>query len=128
MMQPYWLLCGVIVFALTAGAAVARYIDRQTRQRERHEFAAYAALVRQLAQPDSGPPLPLVDQRMAVVFELRHYPRYYPLSLRILEGLRVTAWKHADARLIAEMDRTLAFLRRKAPTNLWGEAPMFMNA
>ena len=128
MVQEYWLILGVIVFALIVGAATARCIAMRTEERQRHEFAAYEALIRQLARPESGQPLPLVDLRMAVVFELRHYPRYYPVSLRILEGLRPSAWKHADARLIAEMDRTIAFLRGKSSANPWGDVPLFMNA
>ena len=56
---------------------------------------------------------------MAVLFELRHFPRYYEVTVRILNGLR-EKWS-ADPefkwpRLIEELDLTVEYIRHRKPS------------
>lgn len=53
-----------------------------------------------------------IDRQVAVVFELRHFPRYYPVTKRILTGLR-NSWTQTTPgfdRLRAEIDLALAHI------------------
>lgn len=104
------------------GAAVAvvvsktqEFIRSRTEGRER-DFQAFHRLVRELVSPDKPGEVMHIDRQAAVVFELRHFPRYYDLTRRMLAGLR-QAWS-ADPegpfpRLINEIDLTLEYINKK---------------
>ena len=62
---------------------VVRRSDQMTR-----EFEAYHRLIKELVQPDSESQSTWIDRQVAVVFELRHFKRYYPVTARILGNLR----------------------------------------
>jgi uncharacterized protein YecE (DUF72 family) len=56
-----------------------------------------------------------VDQQTTMLYELRHFPRYYPFSLRTLQGLN-EKWKMVPnqfPRLLDEAKRTIEFLEDK---------------
>ena len=50
-----------------------------------------------------------LDRQIAVIFELRNFSNYYPLTQRILTDLKIT-WK--DPRIVREIDLTLDFISR----------------
>jgi hypothetical protein len=53
-----------------------------------------------------------LDRQVAVVFELRHFPRYYEVTRRILTALK-HAWGSQPqwSRLVEEIDLTLAHVK-----------------
>jgi len=76
------------------GAAVAfmvsttqQIIQRRAEGRER-EFQAFHKLVRDLTLPDPADGKVSIDRGAAVVFELRHFPRYYKFTERMLLSLK----------------------------------------
>src|SRR5215469_1638746 len=77
------------------GAALAfvwstiQQVSQRKHEAREHEFETYHRLVKELVSPDtSGAPMWL-DRQGAVVFELRHFPRYYEFTERMLEGLKI---------------------------------------
>lgn len=86
-----------------------------TRKREAawREFEIYHKLTKELVQPDPDTKMMWLDRQIAVVFELRHFPRYRELTVRTLRGLR-EQWvtTKANERLIEELDMTLAILEK----------------
>jgi hypothetical protein len=55
-----------------------------------------------------------IDHQAATIFELRHFPRYYEFTARMLPRLREDWLPQAKAkRLIEEIDLTLAFIGTK---------------
>ena len=72
------------------------------------EFEAFHKLIKELVEPESGTQTMKLDRQIAVLFELRNYKRYYPVSLRILEGLKAS-WetKEANERLVNEIKLTI---------------------
>ena len=57
-----------------------------------------------------------LDRRAAVAFELRHFPRYYEFTERMLIGLKkkwATDLNFQWPRLIEEIDLTLRHIQRK---------------
>jgi hypothetical protein len=65
-----------------------------------------------------------LDQQIAVVFELRNFPRYFELTERILSGLRnswlqMQDWANYD-RLIRELGLTLQYIKNYQRRRVWG--------
>jgi hypothetical protein len=89
-------------------------VQRRAEGRER-EFQAFHKLVRELVSPDSAEGVMWIDRQAAVAFELRHFPRYYEFTERMLLGLKR---KWADdpnfqwPRLIEEIDLTLKHIQQ----------------
>jgi hypothetical protein len=102
---------------LGAGVAFIWSTTQQIIQRraEAHEraFQAFHKLVKDLVSPDPAVRGLYLDRQAAVVFELRHFPRYYEFKERMLQALKET-WK-ADqwSRLAKEIDLTLEYIQRK---------------
>jgi hypothetical protein len=101
------------------GAAVAfiwsttqQISQRRAEARER-EFQAFHKLVKDLVEPEPEIKILYVDRQAAVIFELRHFPRYYEFTQRMLQALR-REWKDETwLRVAQEIDLTLDYIRRK---------------
>jgi hypothetical protein len=104
-----------LLTALIAGITffwnIVQFLWTRARESRERQFATYHSLVKQLVEGDS--PNVSIDRQAAVVFELRHFPRYYGYTERMLNGLKQTWRETAKPRLIDEIDLTLAFIRRK---------------
>ena len=99
---------------------VAQFFITRRRDLQFREFETYHRLIKDLVSlEDEGKPK-WMDRQAAIVFELRHFPRYYEFSFRTLRGLR-TKWSEDPGfkwpRLIEEIDLTLAFLSKKTPNH-----------
>lgn len=105
------------IAALSAlGAAIAfiwsaiQFILVRGREQRSQEFEAYHRLIRELVQPDPASQVAWIDRQVAVVFELRHFKRYYPVTVRILSNLRSKFSADPEFQwpyLINEIDLTL---------------------
>src|SRR5450432_1675589 len=101
---------GVNVGALGAAIAFAfsvyQFLSVRKRESYEREFNGYHSLIERLVSGEKG--TPFLDRQIATVFELRHFPRYYEITVRILQGLR-KEWsgKEEHRRLIEEIDLTL---------------------
>lgn len=105
----------------TIGAAIAFIFGVYKFQAERStaffwkEFEVYHKLVKELVEPPSEQGAMYVDRQAAIMFELRNFKRYYPYSLRMLNGLREkwAAVPNQFPRLVEELDLTTKFLEKK---------------
>jgi hypothetical protein len=97
--------------------SVVQFFLVRARDARHREFEGYHKLVRELLQPEQGASGPYLDRQAAVVYELRHYKRYFSISQRMLKHLRSTWSDNQDsikyARLIEEIDLTLEFLKKR---------------
>jgi hypothetical protein len=78
------------------------------------EFEVYHKLVKELVEPPAAGGL-FVDRQAAIMYELRNFKRYYPYSLRMLQGLK-QHWSTVPnqfPRLLDELDITIAFLEKR---------------
>src|SRR6202140_5959726 len=81
------------VGATGAGAAIAfvfsvfQFVSVRKREAREREFDKYHPLIEHLVSPGEKGAL-FLDRQIAVVFELRHFPRYYECTERILSGLK----------------------------------------
>jgi hypothetical protein len=57
-----------------------------------------------------------VDRQIAIVFELRNFRRYFPVTLQILRGSKTTWQNHAGAatpRLLHEVDIAIGYIEKR---------------
>jgi len=112
-----WLSSGLSVGAV--GAAIAfvvslfQFLSVRKRESREREFEKYHFLIQHLVSPDERGSL-FLDRQIAIIFELRHFPRYYECSERILMGLKESWGGRVEfSRLLREMDLTLEYIRKR---------------
>ena len=86
------------------------YINRKTELYWK-EFEIYHKLLKDLVQPEVENGTMYQDRQVAIIFELKNFKRYYPISEKILKELRKT-WINSH-RLVEEIDLTLEHIRCK---------------
>ncbi len=73
-------------------------------------------LVNEQLQPDRKIKL---DRQIAIIYELRNFSAYYPVSKRILIGLKSQEGWMGNKRIIEEIDLALFFMGKSWPQRLW---------
>jgi hypothetical protein len=83
---------GVVIAAIPILWAVVQYIRIRRAEDRRVQFTTFHDLIQQLVEPEDPNKTMRLDRQIAVIFELRSrtFKRYYPVKLRILEGLKST--------------------------------------
>jgi hypothetical protein len=113
-----WLLAHG-VGATGVGTAIAfvfsvfQFLSVRKRESREREFEKYHWLIEHLVSPGEKGAL-FLDRQIAIVFELRHFPRYYECTERIFSGLQ-QSWgndKNTE-RLIQEIDLTLKHIEAR---------------
>lgn len=117
-----WLSSNAIAALGILGAAVAFIVAtwQQVSQRkaEQRQFQAFHHIVEQIVSPLPSDGLFYVDRQAAVIFELRHFPRYFDFAQRMRLSLK-RKWTnepppHAHVgMLIEEIDLTLNYIESK---------------
>ncbi len=84
-------------------------------------FITYHKLVDQLVDKDSHQSKNLMlDRQIAIIYELRNFPRYYEVTQRILEGLiSEEPWRSGNQRLIKEVNLTLDYIKSNKLTRIF---------
>lgn len=73
-------------------------------------FKTYHELIDELVNEQRQPDRHIkLDRQIAIVYELRNYSNYYPVSKRILNGVRKD-WESTNSRILEEIDLTLEFI------------------
>ncbi|GEM_PF-1345374 len=108
----------ILALVLTLGPllfAGLRYIRLRSDELRFKKFEIYHNLIRQLVQSESPSGIMYVDRQIAIVFELRNFPEYYELSIRLLFGLK-DSWADKagfNHRLLEEMNNSMAFMNKR---------------
>jgi len=120
-----WLSTNATAIGL-AGAAIAfawsaiQFILSRRSELRSREFEHYHLLIKELVSPDSETKSTWIDRQVAVVFELRHFPRYYEPTVRILSGLKeqwsANPQSASSTRLFKEIEFTIEYIQRKNKT------------
>lgn len=127
--QAISIYVAVLLAVVPALWAFALNLRLRNKALQHERFNIYHGLVRQLVQPDAPGGAMSMDRQIAVVFELRHFPEYFELTLRMLEGLRATWTNPYSARLTQEIGFTIDYiaansrLKAKPPTDSGSTTP-----
>jgi hypothetical protein len=78
---------GAVGSAIAFAFSVLQFVSVRKREAQEREFGKYHTLIERLVSPDKSGEM-FLDRQVAVVFELRNFPRYYDCTQRILEGLK----------------------------------------
>lgn len=104
------IIIGIIVGYISIIQPIIGLTRSQNRINKEQRFKTYHELIDHFSGANGRPQL---DRQIAVVYELRRFKEYHPVTKRIL-----TDWKSSlDAndnnhkRLIKEMEETLAFIK-----------------
>ncbi|HEY7937453.1 MAG TPA: hypothetical protein VID26_10040 [Candidatus Limnocylindrales bacterium] len=108
--QAISIYVAVVVAVVPALWAFALNLRLRNKALQHERFNIYHDLVRQLVQPDAPGGAMSIDRQIAVVFELRNFPEYYELTMRMLEGLRATWTNPNSARLTQEIGFTIDYI------------------
>lgn len=73
----------VLISLITGGFALYHYISIKRSEEEARRFSTYHNLIQDL-NIGKDKDAQYVDRQMAIIFELRNFPEYYPVTLRIL--------------------------------------------
>lgn len=107
-------ILSIVISFLTFVWTIYEYNDTKWREQDLKEFDNCHKLIKELVQPDKSNSM-YVDRQSAILYELRHFERYYDFSYRTLIGLRANSGKEPNKfpRLIEELDLSIDFLRHK---------------
>lgn len=99
---------GISAAALIIGGIWAFLKFREYLKDKR--FNAYHTLIKELVdetQTQGG--LLKTDRQIAIIFELKSFPNYFPVSIRILKGLKED-WANGSKRVIKEIEISLEYM------------------
>jgi len=101
-----------------------QYLYTKKREQDQINFERFhEKIIRKIANRDAKTGL---DEQIAVIFDLKRFPEYYPVSKRILTDLK-DWWKPQlkenphFSRLIKEADETIKYINKKCFERLWSE-------
>lgn len=108
-------ILGFLLAVATFSWTVIQYLDTRKREQNLREFEHFHKLLKELVQPEDDKGTMYIDRQTAIIYELRHFKRYYPYSLRTLKGLLEKWQKVPDQypRILEEAKLTIAYLESK---------------
>ena len=109
---------GVITVILTIIAGFWTVLKFREYLKDKR-FKTYHELIDELVDEQRHPDKKIkLDRQIAIIFELRNFPSYYPVSKRILTGLK-DLWKESQPRAVQEIDLTLEFISNNFFIRFW---------
>ncbi len=105
----------IFLAIIPAAWSFIRYLSLKSKELRFERFKIYHQLVRELVEPEAEGRGMMLDRQIAIVFELRNFPEYHEVTLRMLEGLK-RSWDTGHPkfkRLLDEMDLTIGYIRAK---------------
>ena len=79
-------LASILVAVISLIFPIYKYFQDKRKEDRNKRFKNYHRLLNDLLGVE-GKKL-MVDRQIAIIFELRNFPEYYPVTLRILSGIR----------------------------------------
>ncbi len=104
-------LLGLLIAYFGLIIPIYKYLNSKRADEKEKRFKNFHELIKQLVQPEKEVGVTYLDRQVAIVFELTNLTEYYPVSSRILSGLKMDWCKLPNnenyQRLISEMDLTI---------------------
>jgi hypothetical protein len=104
-LEKYVMFLIVLVPLFTLAFSAMKYIDVRELEQKQRSFENYHGLIEKLDSTSS------MDAQTAILYELRNYPEYKDVSIRILTSYQAK-WK-VHEMLITELNLTINELKNK---------------
>lgn len=101
---------GIVIAYLSLIRPIYKYFQDKRKKDRNKRFENYHRLIDELVGGQPGKQV-MLDRQIAIIYELRHFKEYFPVTLRILTGLRNTTWQSTDQRLIDEIILTVEYIK-----------------
>ncbi len=103
---------GILVALVPLAWSGISFLRQKKKELMQLQFETYHRLIDELVRGKGG--ALFIDSQIAIVFELRRFPAYFPVTRRVLRHLRA-GWvaNPINQRLVEEIDITLAHIHRK---------------
>jgi hypothetical protein len=109
-----------IFLAIVAGGwalyRFRKYLNEKTLELQDQRFKSYHDLIKIFVEPEQNRVYPKIDRQIAVVYEFRNFPEYFPLTFRILESWyskKDSEPAKDTQRLYKEIELTLQYIKDK---------------
>jgi len=108
-------LVGILLAYFALLLPIFKYLQEKRLEEKDKRFLNYHRLIDELAGGSGKDPM--LDRQIAIVFELRNFKEYHPVTLRILTGLKQTWFNPEDPnknkRLLEEISLTEKHIKSK---------------
>ena len=105
-------IIGLIITYIGLILPIRKYLQEKWAQEKQLQFQNYHKVIWDLVWEQGVPKL---DRQIAIAYELRNFPWYYDVSLRILKWLKDSWCKDSqweNQRLIEEISLTISYIKR----------------
>jgi hypothetical protein len=111
-------IIGISLAFFTVLLPLHQFITSKNLGQRDKRFQSYNKLIDDLLSTEK----PGLERQIAIIFELRNFKEYYPVTLRILEGLQQSLKDTEVAkkfpRVITEIELTKRFIKRNSSGRL----------
>ena len=109
---------GVVLVLIPLTWAIFSYLSVKKQELKERRFQVYHKLIQNLVERED-PELPMkLDRQIAIIFELRNFKEYFPVTLRILNGLKESWQEYGPekkrGRLYAELDFAIKHIEKSS--------------
>ncbi|MBK9049326.1 MAG: hypothetical protein IPL74_22500 [Bacteroidetes bacterium] len=101
-------IIGVLIAYFSLVLPIFKYLQDKRKEERNKRFENYHKLIDDLVGGQPGKQV-MLDRQIAIIFELRHFNEYFPVTLRILGSLKLT-WANSDKRLLNELALTEKYI------------------
>jgi hypothetical protein len=106
---------GIVIASAPIIWGIVQFVLIKRADAKRVRFETFHRLIKELVEPEGDGRHLKMDRQIATIFELRRFPHYFPVTRRILKGLK-TAWRDWNPRLLEEIDLTIDYIERAMST------------
>lgn len=101
-------ILGALIAYFSLVLPIYKYLQDKRKEERNKRFENYHKLIDELVGGQAGKDV-MLDRQVAIIYELRNFNEYFPVTLRILEGLKNT-WSQQDDRLLNEIRLTEEYI------------------
>jgi len=101
-------ILGVLIAYFSLVLPIYKFLQDKRKEERNKRFENYHKLIDELVGGQPGRQV-MLDRQIAIIFELRHFKEYFPVTSRILTGLKTT-WANSNQRLLEEIALTEKYI------------------
>ncbi|MDR6964047.1 hypothetical protein [Shewanella putrefaciens] len=108
---------GVVLVLIPLAWAVFTYLSVKRQELKEQRFQAYHKLIQSLVERERIEIPMSLDRQIAIIFELRNFKEYFPVTLRIFKGLKESWAEYGPdkkrERLHEELNLAINYIEKK---------------